>query len=248
MIHKKERFKAMILAAGRGARMRPLTDTLPKPLLCVGNKPLIEYHIENLARAGFVDIVINHAYLGQMIETALGDGKRYGVNICYSDETIALETAGGIVKALPLLENRDGNEPGEQPFLIINADIYCEIDFSKLLPILRQMKTSLDTDTAHLVMVSNQEHHPHGDFVLDSGRLALIGKEKFTFSGIGIYKPSFFKGIKPGVVSKLAPKLCQAITAGKVSGEYYKGVWVDVGTPERLHRLDIQLRNEQEKL
>lgn len=242
MIHKKERFIAMILAAGRGARMRPLTDNLPKPLLCVGNKTLIEYHIENLARAGFMDIVINHAYFGQMIETALGDGSRYGVDICYSPETIALETAGGIVNALPLLESKSGNKLVEQPFLIVNADIYCEMNFSTLLPILRQIKTG--TDTAHLVMVNNQEHHPKGDFFLDSGRLVPTGKEKLTFSGIGIYKPSFFNGIKPGLVSKLAPKLCQAIRDGKVSGEYYKGVWVDVGTPERLHRLDVKLRNE----
>jgi N-acetyl-alpha-D-muramate 1-phosphate uridylyltransferase len=242
MNHKKERLKAMILAAGRGARMRPLTDNLPKPLLCVGNKTLIEYHIENLARAGFVDIVINHAYLGKMIETALGDGSRYGVNIYYSPETIALETAGGIVKALPLLESKSENELVEQPFLIVNADIYCEFNFSTLLPTLRQIK--MGTDTAHLVMVSNQEHHPDGDFFLDSGRLVPTGKEKLTFSGISIYKTSFFYGIKPGIVSKLAPKLCQAITEGKVSGEHYKGVWVDVGTPERLHRLDVQLRNK----
>lgn len=242
MNHKKEQFKAMILAAGRGARMRPLTDNLPKPLLCVGNKTLIEYHIENLAHAGFVDIVINHAYLGKMIETALGDGSRYGVNISYSPETIALETAGGIVRALPLLESRNGDELVEQPFLIVNADIYCEFNFSTLVPILRQIK--MGTDTAHLVMVSNQEHNPDGDFFLDSGRLLPTGKEKLTFSGISIYKPSFFNGIKPGIVSKLAPKLCQAITEGNISGEHYKGVWADVGTPERLHRLDAQLRNK----
>ena len=242
MNHKEERLKAMILAAGRGIRMRPLTDNLPKPLLCVGNKTLIEYHIENLARAGFVDIIINHAYLGRMIETALGDGSRYGVNICYSPETMALETAGGIVRALPLLKSRSGNELVEQPFLIVNADIYCEFNFSTLLPILRQIQ--MGTDIAHLVMVSNQEHHPDGDFFLDSGRLVPTGKEKLTFSGISIYKPSFFYGIKPGIVAKLAPKLCQAIIERKVSGEHYKGVWVDVGTPERLHKLDAQLRNK----
>ncbi len=243
MTPKRESFKAMILAAGRGERMRPLTDTLPKPLLCVGNKPLIEYHLDNLARAGFVDIVINHAHLGQMIETALGNGERYGINICYSHESIALETAGGIVKALPLLKSKVGNEPGEQPFLIINADIYCEIDFSTLLPILQQMKASLDGDSAHLVLVSNPEHHPDGDFVLDFGRLALTGKEKLTFSGIGVYKPAFFRGVESGLVAKLAPILCQEIAAGKVGGEHYKGVWVDVGTPECLRILDVQLSN-----
>ena len=241
MNHLKGQYKAMILAAGRGVRMRPLTDNLPKPLLRVGNKTLIEYHIESLARAGFVDIVINYAYLGEMIETALGNGDRYGVNIYYSPETVALETAGGIVKALPLLESRSKNESNEQPFLIVNADIYCEIDFSTLVPILKQIK--MNTDTAHLVMVSNQEHNPEGDFFFDSGRLVPTGKEKLTFSGISIYKPSFFNGIKPGVVSKLAPKLFNAITEGKVSGEHYKGVWVDVGTPERLLRLDRQLKN-----
>ena len=242
MNHKKERFKAMILAAGRGVRMRPMTDNLPKPLLCVGNRALIEHHIENLAHAGFVDIVINHAYLGEMIETALGDGSRYGVNICYSPETIALETAGGIVKALPLLDSKNGDELAEQPFLVVNADIYCEFKFAELLPILRQMRKGIDT--AHLVMVNNQEHHPDGDFFLDSGRLLSIGNERLTFSGISVYKPSFFNGIKPGIVSKLAPKLCQAITEGSVSGEHYKGVWIDVGTPERLHRLDAQLRKK----
>lgn len=243
MTPKREPFKAMILAAGRGERMRPLTDALPKPLLCVGNKPLIEYHLDNLARAGFVDIVINHAHLGQMIETALGNGERYGINICYSHESIALETAGGIVKALPLLKSKVGNEPGEQPFLIINADIYCEIDFSTLLPILQQMKASLDRDSAHLVLVSNPEHHPDGDFVLDFGRLALTGKEKLTFSGIGVYKPAFFRGVESGLVAKLAPMLCQEIAAGKVGGEHYKGVWADVGTPECLRILDVQLSN-----
>ena len=239
---KKEQFKAMILAAGRGARMRPLTDNLPKPLLCVGNKTLIEYHIENLARAGFVDIIINHAYLGRMIETVLGDGSCYGVNICYSPETIALETAGGIARALPLLKSRNGNKLVEQPFLIVNADIYSDFNFSALLPILRQI--NMGTDVAHLVMVSNQEHHSDGDFFLDSGRLVPKGKERLTFSGISIYRPSFFYDIKPGAVSKLAPLLCKAITEGKVSGEHYKGIWVDVGTPERLHRLDAQLRNK----
>lgn len=242
MDDKKEQFKVMILAAGRGERMRPLTDNLPKPLLCVGNKSLIEYHIENLACAGFVDIVINHAYLGRMIEAALGDGSSYGVNISYSPESAALETAGGIVKALPLLKYRNGSEYDDKPFLIVNADIYCEFNFSTLIPTLRRIEMS--ADTAHLVMVSNQENHPDGDFFLhsDSGRIASTGKEKLTFSGIGIYKPSFFYGIVPGTVSKLAPKLHREIEAGKVSGEHYQGVWIDVGTPERLHKLNVHLR------
>lgn len=235
-------FKAMILAAGRGERMRPLTDTLPKPLLHVGNKSLIEYHIHSLAQAGFGDIVINHAHMGHMIETALGNGERYGISIYYSPEPVALETAGGIVKALPLLESKAGSSTCEQPFLVINADIYCEFDFSTLLPILQRMKDDIDGDIAYLVMVGNPEHHSEGDFILDSGRLLLTGQEKLTFSGIGIYKPALFKGIKSGSVAKLAPKISQAIAAKKVGGEYYRGVWVDVGTPERLNRLDAQLK------
>ncbi|MBL79602.1 MAG: mannose-1-phosphate guanylyltransferase [Nitrosomonadaceae bacterium] len=232
----------MILAAGRGIRMRHMTDNVPKPLLCVGDKTLIEYHIENLARAGFLEIVINHAYLGKMIEEALGNGSRYGVKIYYSPEVIALETAGGIVRALPLLDRKNGNQCKEQPFLVVNADIYCEYNFTKLLPMLRQMR--MCKDTAHLVMVNNQAHHPDGDFFLDSGRLLLTGSKRLTFSGISVYKPSFFNSIGPGVVTKLAPKLYQAITEGNVSGEYYDGVWVDVGTPERLYRLDAKLRSK----
>ena len=242
MEYKAGQYRAMILAAGRGIRMGPMTDNVPKPLLHVGNKALIEYHIENLARAGFIDIIINHAYLGAMIEAALGNGSRYGVNIYYSPEIIALETAGGIVKALPLLDRKNGNKHDEHPFIVVNADIYCEFNFTELLPVLKRMR--MGTDTAHLVMVSNQEHHPNGDFFLNSGRLLPTGRERLTFSGISIYKPSFFNNIKSGVVSKLAPKLCQAITEGSVSGEHYKGVWVDVGTPERLHILDAKLRRK----
>lgn len=235
-------FKAMILAAGRGERMRPLTDALPKPLLRAGGKSLIEYHLENLGRAGFVEIVINHAHLGQMIERALGNGERYGVDICYSHESAALETAGGITKALPILKNGSAYNYGERPFLVINADIYCEINFSTLLPVMRHMQTRPDEDLAHLVLVDNPAHHADGDFALDSGRVALSGKNSLTFSGIGIYQPKFFKDIVPGSVAKLAPLLQQAITTTKIGGEHYRGVWVDVGTPERLRLLDVQLR------
>lgn len=230
----------MILAAGRGERMRPLTDTLPKPLLRVGNKALIEYHLESLARAGFADIVINHAHLGHMIEAALGKGDRYGVNIHYSSEPAALETAGGIAQALPLLRHERENRGG-RPFVAVNADIYCEIDFSLLLPVLRHMQTSPDGDLAHLVLVDNPRHHPEGDFTLDSGRVALSGKNNLTFSGIGIYQPKLFADIVPGSVAKLAPLLRQAISSDKVSGQHYQGVWIDVGTPERLRLIDSQL-------
>ena len=231
----------MILAAGRGERMRPLTDTLPKPLLSAGGKSLIEYHLENLARAGFVEVIINNAYLGQMIEAALGNGERYGVDIHYSHEPAALETAGGIAQALPILQPGPRNDCGGQPFVTVNADIYCEIDFSILLPILRNMQTNPDEDLAHLVMVDNPVQHASGDFALDSGRIAPSGKDNLTFSGIGVYQPRLFKDVVPGTVAKLAPLLRQAIAAGKIGGYHYRGVWVDVGTPERLRLLDLRL-------
>jgi MurNAc alpha-1-phosphate uridylyltransferase len=233
-------FKAMILAAGRGERMRPLTDTLPKPLLRVGNKALIEYHLESLARAGFADIAINHAHLGHMIQAALGNGSGYGVNIRYSREPVALETAGGIAQALSILRH-DGENRGGQPFLVVNADIYCEIDFSLLLPVLRRMQVNPDGDLAHLVLVDNPGHHPQGDFTLDSGRVSLAEKNTLTFSGIGVYQSKLFADIVPGSLAKLAPLLRQAISSGKVSGQHYQGVWIDVGTPERLRLIDSRL-------
>ena len=233
-------FKAMILAAGRGERMRPLTDALPKPLLHAGGKSLIEYHLENLARAGFAEIVINHAHLGQMIEAALGNGERYGVDIRYSHEPAALETAGGIAQALPILKDESSSNHGK-PFLTVNADIYCDIDFSALLPVLRQMQVNPGGDLAHLVLVDNPDHHPGGDFVLDSGEVVLSGENSLTFSGIGVYQPMFFKDVVSGSAAKLAPLLRQAIAAKKIGGEHYRGVWVDVGTPERLHLLDFRL-------
>jgi MurNAc alpha-1-phosphate uridylyltransferase len=179
-----------------------------------------------------------------MIEAALGNGKRYGVSLHYSHEPVALETAGGIAQALPILEDKPANTlgiQGERPFLVINADIYCELDFSALPPVMRQMQSSPDTDLAHLVLVDNPVHHPEGDFSLDSDRVALSGKNNLTFSGIGIYRPSFFKDVVPGSAAKLAPLLRQAIATGKVGGQCYRGVWVDVGTPERLRLIDLQL-------
>lgn len=244
-LSKDTSFKAMILSAGRGERMRPLTDTLPKPLLQAGGKPLIEYHLENLARAGFVEVVINHSHLGQMIEAALGSGERYGVSIRYSHEPMALETAGGIARALPLLRNGPANGSDEQPFLVINADIYCEFDFAKLLPVLRHMQENPDEALAYLVLVDNPAHHVTGDFALDSGSMALTGKDKLTFSGIGIYQPQLFKEVVPGAAAKLAPLLYQAIALGKTGGEYYPGLWMDVGTPERLRLLNDRLSNSE---
>jgi MurNAc alpha-1-phosphate uridylyltransferase len=226
----------MILGAGRGERMRPLTDTVPKPLLRAGGKALIEYHLENLQRAGFHQIVINHAHLGHSIEDALGNGSRYGLDIRYSREQSALETAGGIANALPLLQPGLEHSGDEQPFLVVNADIYCELEFSLLVPTLSNMRRS--GDVAYLVLVDNPAHHPAGDFFLDSDRVALSGGSRLTFSGIGIYKPNLFNGIVPGAKAKLGPLLSQAIALEKVGGERYGGVWMDIGTPERLQQLD----------
>ena len=234
-------FKAMILAAGRGERMRPLTDALPKPLLRAGSRSLIEYHLEKLARAGFAEVVINHAHLGHMIEAALGNGQRYDIAIRYSPEPAALETAGGIAQALRLLKDGIPDDGKGQPFLTVNADIYCELDFSALLPVLSRMQANPTGDLAHLVLVDNPSHHSGGDFVLDAGRVAPSGHERLTFSGIGIYQPEFFREVVPGSVAKLAPLLQKGIAAGRISGEHYRGIWVDVGIPERLRLLDLQL-------
>ena len=236
-------FKAMILGAGRGERMRPLSDTLPKPLLRAGGKALVEYHLENLARAGFIDIVINHAHLGQMIEAALGSGGRYGLKIRYSHEPVALETAGGIAQALSILGDGFRNNEKDTPFLTVNADVYCEIEFSALLPVLQSMRANPAGDLAHLVLVNNPPHHPEGDFSLDAGRVLLSakGKKNLTYSGIGVYRPQLFKHVAAGSTAKLAPLLREAIAEEKICGEHFQGVWVDVGTPERLRLLDAQL-------
>ena len=234
-------FKAMILAAGRGERMRPLTDTIPKPLLRAGSKMLIEYHLENLASAGFKEIVINHAYLGHMIENALGDGTRYGLTIQYSKETIKLETAGGIANALPLLTTNSPNSP----FLVVNGDIYCSLDFSTLLPDLQRLGSKSNHDLAHLILIPNPPHHPEGDFCLsDQNRIIATGSPKQTFSGIGVYLPLLFKHIPLNCPTRLAPILHQAITDHRVSGRLFSGEWFDIGTPDRLHELDQQLQTQ----
>jgi MurNAc alpha-1-phosphate uridylyltransferase len=220
---------AMILAAGRGERMRPLTDHTPKPLLMVGGKPLIVWHIENLVRAGITDLVINHAHLGIQIETALGDGSQFSARISYSDEGTALETAGGIAYALHLL--------GEQPFAVINGDIWCDYDFAHLPALAARMQH----DNAHLVLVNNPAHHLNGDFGLRDGRVTET-LPKLTFSGIGLYKPTLFTSIVRGSKAALAPILRAQIALGKVSGEHHQGLWVDVGTPQRLAELDTQVR------
>jgi len=220
--------KAMILAAGLGTRMRPLTDHMPKPLLSVGGRPLIVWHLEKLKQCGFTDIVINIAWLGGMIPEALGDGEQFGLSIRYSDERdeTALETGGGIFKALPLL--------GDEPFLVVNGDIWCDYEFSSVSPIALQ-------DLAHLVLVDNPAHHLKGDFRLDSAsRVHSEGEGKLTFSGLSYLHPALFEGIKKGA-QPLAPILRRAMHSGQVSGEYHTGEWQDIGTPERLSQLDSEL-------
>ena len=220
--------KAMILAAGRGERKRPLTDHTPKPMLPAGGKPLIVWHLERLAAAGFRDIVINHAHLGAQIEQALGDGAAWGMNIAYSPEPPgALETAGGIAKALPLL--------GDAPFLVVNGDIWCDWDVNRA--------RDLAGRPAHLVMVANPAHHAGGDFSLDGDTVVPAhGEQTLTYAGIGVFSPSFFAGVSPGAVMKLRPLLDAAIRLGTLSGERHTGRWVDVGTPQRLAELDAELR------
>jgi N-acetyl-alpha-D-muramate 1-phosphate uridylyltransferase len=220
--------KAMILAAGRGVRMRPLTDVTPKALLAVGGKPLIEWQLEKLARAGIAEVVINHAHLGHLIEAALGDGSRFGLAIRYSAESEALETAGGIALALPLL--------GAEPFLVINADIYSDYAYSRLAGL------QLEDRLAHLVLVGNPPQHPRGDFALENGRVRETGERMLTFSGIGVYAPRLFGGIPPRAKAPLAPLLRKAMAADRVSGEHFRGRWHDIGTAERLNALDLELR------
>lgn len=220
--------RAMILCAGRGERMRPLTDQTPKPLLMVDDKPLVQYHVERLVEAGVTDIVINHAWLGEKIESFLGDGSRFGAAIQYSTENEALETAGGIIKALPLL--------GGQPFLVVNGDVWCDYPFAGLV--------NCSPVGAHLLLVPNPAHHPDGDFALvENQQVSLQGDKKYTYAGVSVLNPVLFRGLETGK-RPLAPLLREAISAKQVSGELYQGDWVDVGTPERLAALDERVRKQ----
>lgn len=214
--------KAMILAAGRGERMRPLTDHIPKPLLQAGPHRLIEYHLLNLSRAGFEDVVINLAWLGQQIIDTLGDGSSYGLSIQYSDEgDQALETGGGIVNALPLL--------GDEPFLVLNADIWTDYPLASI-------RNKTLSGLAHLILIPNPDHNPDGDFYLNDGLLALDGTESYTFSGMAIYHRDFFKG-QTSNVFPLTPLLRNYARQGLISAELFRGHWMDIGTPERLESL-----------
>lgn len=217
--------KAMILAAGKGERMRPLTLHTPKPLLTVGDKALIEYHIEALERAGFTELVINHAWLGLQIEQALGDGGDYGLQIRYSPEPEPLETGGGILRALPLL--------GDAPFVLVNGDVWTDYDFSRL-------PTQLTGQLAHLVLVDNPEHHRQGDFVLQEGQVLAEGVPMLTYSGIAVLDPLLFAGQQPGAFP-LAPLLRSAMAQGRVTGQHHSGTWLDVGTVERLEEARRQV-------
>jgi len=217
--------KVMILAAGRGERMRPLSDRIPKPLLPVAGKPLLVHLIESLARAGLRDLVVNYAHLGRQIADYLGDGGQWGVRIAYSPEPAGgLETGGGIYQALPLLDS--------DPFTVVNGDIWTDYPFTNL-------PKTLD-GLAHLVLVDNPPHHPQGDFCLQDGRIGADGAPRQTFSGIGVYSRRLFEQCAPGRFP-LAPVLRAAMERGQVSGEHYKGRWRDVGTPERLAALDREL-------
>jgi MurNAc alpha-1-phosphate uridylyltransferase len=218
----------MILAAGRGERMRPLTLARPKPLLEAGGAPLIVHHLRALQAAGFEDIVVNLSWLGDQIRAALGDGGRHGVRLHYSDEgPEPLETGGGIFRALPLL--------GAGPFLVLNGDVWTDIDCSRLRDRLAPQ------DLAHLVLVPNPAHNEKGDFVLQGGRIVENPGERLTFSGVGIYRAELFDGCRDGIF-KLAPLLRAAARAGRVSGELHSGAWLDIGTPERLAHLDELLK------
>lgn len=224
---------AMLLAAGRGERMRPLTDHTPKPLLEVGGQSLIERHVRKLAAAGFTRIIVNHAHLGEQIVSALGNGSRWGVCISYSPEESALETAGGIANALDLI--------GCDAFAVANCDVYSEYDYAGLKSAAEQVFADARR-IAHLVLVDNPAHNPSGDFALVNGKVVPADTNKLTFSGLAAYHCDLFASVSPGERKPLAPLLQTEARAGRVTGEHFRGVWSDVGTPERLFSLNEYLR------
>ncbi|MBU3588557.1 N-acetylmuramate alpha-1-phosphate uridylyltransferase MurU [Polynucleobacter sp. 80A-SIGWE] len=234
-MNKRNLIPCFLLAAGRGERMRPLTDELPKPLLTIKKKSLLAWHLEALSAAGIKDVVINHAWLGHKIEKALGNGSQFNLNITYSPETSALETAGGIRKALPLLNPSDY-------FLVINGDVFSpNLPIEQLLEQVSSLRSIPNQPLAHLLMVPNPVQHPEGDFYLKDSKVTnepLDGAEKLTFSGIGLYRRDLFKDVEVDVPTKLAPLLKRAMADNRVSGEKYTGPWHDVGTPQRLQELN----------
>ena len=223
---------ALILAAGRGERLRPLTDTVPKPLLKAGGRTLVEWQLASLARAGFTDLVVNHSYLGAMIVQALGDGSRFGVRIRYSPEPSALETGGGVVKALPLLPR--------EPFLVVSADIHTAFDYASLHPRIEAIAADPDDCCAHFVLVDNPPWHPEGDMGIAGGRV-IRGGPKLTYGNISVFHPRIFDGIEPGTHFRLFPWAYRFVEAGRVTGERFAGEWDNVGTPAHLEALDRRL-------
>jgi N-acetyl-alpha-D-muramate 1-phosphate uridylyltransferase len=226
----------MILAAGRGERMRPLTDHVPKSLLQVGGKPLIFRHLEKLADAGFGTVVINHAHLGEQIEAAIGDGSRWNLAVRFSPEERALETAGGIRNALPLLH--------EPVFAVVNADVYSDYDYARLAQAIRHMQSE---SLAHLVLVANPTHNPAGDFFLEGDLVRTGTRDLLTFSGIGAYRAALFEPVAAGRKHALAPLLRAQMAAGKITGEHFRGQWDDIGTPQRLADLETRLRQTAQR-
>lgn len=212
--------------------MRPLTDRIPKPLLSVAGEPLVVHILRALARAGIVEAIVNVSHLADRIEQALGTGAAYGVRIAYSREPVPLETAGGIALALNLL--------GEEPFVVVNADICTDFDFAQLAA--HALPAAAASPVAHLVLVDNPPHHPDGDFALIGRRVSEEGAPRLTFAGIGVYRPALFAGVAPGTRAQLAPLLRQAMARGEVTGVHHRGLWMDVGTPERLAASDRALR------
>jgi MurNAc alpha-1-phosphate uridylyltransferase len=223
---------AMLLAAGRGERLRPLTDTRPKPLLEVGGRPLIEWQIERLAAAGFGQIVINHSHFGHLLEATLGDGRRFGVRIRYSPESPALETAGGIAKALPML--------GKGPFAVVSADIHADFDYARLEAPLASIANDPGRHAAHFVLVDNPPFHPEGDMGLAEGKVTRTPRQ-LTYANISVFHPSLFRDIVPGTWLKLFPWAYRFVDEGRVTGEHFRGPWDNIGTPDQLAALDRRL-------
>ena len=224
--------RALILAAGRGERLRPLTDSLPKPLLPAGGRRLIEWQVERLAKAGFTELVVNHSHLGGLIEEALGDGRRFGASIRYSPESPALEIAGGIARALPLLD--------EDPFLVVSSDIYTEYDYASLEPRVRSIAREPARSVAHFVLVDNPPWHDQGDMGLLEGRITRAGP-RLTYGNIAVFHPAIFRDFVPGTSLRLFPWAYRFVDEGRVTGEHYLGPWDNVGTPEQLAALDRRL-------
>ncbi|MGD8788721.1 MAG: nucleotidyltransferase family protein [Burkholderiales bacterium] len=227
---------AMVLAAGRGERMRPLTDHTPKPLLKIGGHSLIEHHLTRLAQAGFKRVVINHAHLGSQIVSAIGDGSRWGLTVVYSAEAQALETAGGIANALWLIDS--------DAFAVINSDVFSEFDYARLGIAAQQLQQSRQSN-AHLVLVDNPPHNPDGDFALVNELVAIDSDPKLTFAGLAAYRAEMFSSLSVGEKMPLAPLLRTQIQAGRVSGEHFSGYWTDVGTPQRLAAANERLKDKR---